>query len=299
MSLPDLAFHRTPLRTKMPNKPIDLHMHSTASDGIFSPTVLVERAKSQGLEVIALTDHDTCSGFNEAQVAGIEMGIEVLPGIELSAYDQREVHVLGYFIDPKHDDVISLTQSRQSARRARVIRICEILATYDVPLNPETVFEYAGVNVGRPHIAAALKKSGFVKSYDEAFRRFLARGAVAYVPASTLSVEDAISFLHGVGGVAVIAHPGVDGLMDRLEEWSTLGLDGVEVFHPAHSNRQICELKQEASRLGLATTGGSDFHGPKGACELGGLGIDRDQLNTLRSKGAEHSARRLGQELLQ
>lgn len=245
--------------------PVDLHAHSTRSDGALSPTALIEKAAGRGLKIMALTDHDTTAGFEEASEVGRRLGVTLIPGVEISAWHEREVHVLGYFVDPSDEALSAALRQRKIAREDRVRTICARLKGLGMPLDAEGIISRAGRgNVGRPHVARAMVFAQYVRSHDEAFKRYLGLNKPAYVAASHLPVANAIALIHGAGGLAVIAHPCADRLEKHIPAFAEMGLDGVEVYHPAHHHGQrvallkLCELHQ------LAVTGGTDFHGPEG-----------------------------------
>ena len=245
---------------------VDLHLHTTASDGQYTPTELVSQAHQHGLHVIAITDHDTTDGIEEAQEASLTIGSPlVIPGIELSAEESGgDVHVLGYYVDltlePFQQKIANFRQERYS----RGQRIVERLAHLGMPLDWERVLQIAeGGSIGRPHIARAMIEVGYVASVREAFDRFLYNGGPAYAARPRLSPEEAVKLIHEASGVAVLAHPGLlpdyDSMVRRLV---LVGLDGVEVVHPSNAENVRLNLRGLAQTFGLIMTGGSDFHGP-------------------------------------
>ena len=269
-------------------RPVDLHSHSTRSDGALTPTVLVERAALRGLTCLALTDHDTTDGVAEAQAAAQRLGIELVSGIEISAWYNREIHILGYFLDPQAPHVLASNERQREARINRVREICERLATLKVDLDAEEILSGCSGNAGRPHVARALIHKGYARNFDEAFQRYLGAKAPAYIPASRLPASEAIRLIHQAGGAAVVAHPGVDNLTEILPALAAAGLDGIETEHPAHCKRTARRFRKRARELGLLSTGGSDFHRPEGKAELGDIGIDLERLETLRARAARH-----------
>lgn len=243
----------------------DLHVHTTASDGQHSPSEVI--ALAQDFDVIAITDHDTTAGIGPAQAAARLTGLPlVVPGIELStAEDAGDVHLLGYFINPDdaafQTELATFRDARVERGRAMVARLAEL----GLPVAWERVEALAdGGAVGRPHVARALVEAGYVESVREAFDRYISTGGPAYVARHRLTPEEAIALIHRAGGAAVMAHPSL------VPTWPTLlhtlaaaGLDGVEVNHPANSAPTRLVLRAMAKKLGLITTGGSDFHGQR------------------------------------
>jgi predicted metal-dependent phosphoesterase TrpH len=248
----------------------DLHMHSRWSDGEWRPAKLVREAAVAGLGAISLTDHDETGGFPEAQEAGREHGIVVLPGVELSTWDGTDRHLLGYGFDPENGPLAELTRTAREDRLRRAERIVERLAELGRPVPLESVLaEAAGAAVGRPHVARAMVKAGQVKTFREAFDEYLGDGKPACVEKRRLVPGDAIRAVQAAGGVAVIAHPGMNGGPEELDPLVELGLDGVEVRHPNHGEKSEAAFDDFALRHDLVRTGGSDFHGPR----WGGLGV--------------------------
>ena len=244
---------------------VDLHLHTTASDGQYAPAALVSLAHQHGLEVIAITDHDTTGGIIEAQEAASAMGSPlIVPGIELSAEDEAgDVHVLGYHIDLQAKIFQDRIAYFRDERYSRGQRIVERLADLGMPLNWERVLVIAdGGAIGRPHIARAMVEAGYVESVREAFDRFLYNGGPAYAARPRLSPEEAVELIHSAAGVAVLAHPGL--LADyaaMVERLIPAGLDGVEVVHPANPENVRLNLRGLAQQYNLIMTGGTDFHG--------------------------------------
>ncbi len=260
---------------------VDLHLHSTASDGALTPAEVVQAALTHRLHAIALTDHDTAEGVLPAQKAAQGSALHVLAGIELSAEeDGAERHMLGYAFDPTHTALNSLLDRLKAGRIDRVHAILQKLAQLGVQLEAERVFAFArGGSVGRPHVARALVAQGSVGSISEAFQRYLANGAPAFVPHARLSLEEAIEAIHGAGGVAILAHPGRHpDYRTLLERLVPLGLDGVEVYYPDHSQRLIRELRAFAARHSLLISGGTDFHrrDADGSARIGALRFPKD-----------------------
>ena len=255
-------------QTKVIMDLIDLHTHSSASDGSLSPRELVEYAVKKGAAAIALTDHDTIEGLGEARQAAREKGFELVPGLEISAdYPGGTMHILGYFIDPD-DPVLGQELSRlQEARRERNPKIIAKLQQLGIPVTYEQVRALAPGQVGRPHIAQAMLQIGAVKTLDEAFRNFLTKGAPAYVEKFRYPPEKAVDLIIRAGGVPVLAHPftlkfsspeQLRGIVAALKD---RGLRGLECLYPEHTAEQTRRYAALAEGLGLAVTGGTDFHG--------------------------------------
>jgi predicted metal-dependent phosphoesterase TrpH len=243
---------------------IDLHLHTNKSDGRLSPTELVRLAHKGGVRRMALTDHDTTAGVEEAMAAGKDLGVEVIPGVELGT-DSRsgDLHMLGLFLDYQ-DAAFQATMARfREGRVARVHTIVSNLAGAGVNISVERVFEIAGeASVGRPHVAQALLEAGYIKSMPEAFEKWLAYGGPGDVPRDKLSPEDAIGLIHAVGGLAVVAHP-YEGrnVLEMLPGLAEAGLDGVETYYQGYGPDRVGELVAVCAKLDLLPTGGSDFHG--------------------------------------
>ena len=241
---------------------VDLHAHSTASDGAVSPSELVEAAKRANLQAIAITDHDTIAGSDEAVATGLSVGIRVVRGCELSAYDgDFEIHLLALHIR----DAGALRPSLEGFQRERIERghaIVERLARAGVPVSIDDVLaEAAGAALGRPHIARVLIRAGHAADHREAFDRFLGAGRPAYVAKPRLDIADAIGLAHSAGALAVWAHPGREGTRERLTRLAAHGMDGVEVRHPGHTPADVVRLMKLATDLDLVPSGGSDWHG--------------------------------------
>jgi predicted metal-dependent phosphoesterase TrpH len=265
---------------------VDLHSHSTASDGGLSPEELVARAASLGIEVLSITDHDTTEGLPAAQAEAQRRGITLVPGVEISTVsDDEEIHLLGYFVDPEDPDLQTLLTRTREARRERAQQMLARLADLGLPIEWDRVLEVAGGggSIGRPHVAATLLEAGHVHSWDEAFDLWIGRDCPAYVERYKLSPEDAIQLLRGSGGLAVLAHPyiynryGERKMSLDLNRWlprlSEAGLTGIEVYYPNYPRRASRELLALAIQHGLLVSGGSDFHGGMLGSGLGGVAV--------------------------
>jgi predicted metal-dependent phosphoesterase TrpH len=259
---------------------VDLHTHSTASDGILPPERVVETAQQCGLTAIALTDHDTIDGLLPAREAGERLGIRVIAAVELSAFlDDHEVHLLALHLS-RLDALEKRLLELRALRYSRGQRIVEKLNTLGIPITFEEVLQQsAGGAVGRPHVARALMARGVVHDFRDAFARYLGGNGAAFVPKDKLSLEDAIAIAHEAGGLAIWAHPGDAGRRERLEPLIDAGLDGVEIRHPSHSREDIKRLEALCSFFDLIPSGGSDWHGSEeGPRQLGSMKVPADWL---------------------
>lgn len=259
---------------------VDLHMHSTASDGSVAPADVVAAAQRAGLSAIALTDHDTVDGVIAAQTAGRALGVRVIAGVELSAVDDGdEIHVLGlHLAHPEH--IAAALDELKETRRERAKTTVERLNALGVPVTLEAVFAAAGDGaVGRPHIAKALVAGGWARDFREAFDRWLGNGKPACIEKRTVTFEEAARLIHDAGGLVVYAHPGAAS-RSVIEELASLGLDSVEVRHPSHTADEIVRLAALTEELGLVPSGGSDWHGvAEGYRALGSMRVSADWLD--------------------
>ena len=261
----------------MNSSTIDLHVHTTASDGTLSPSDTVRRAAELGVALLSITDHDTTEGIPEAQQAAAASDIVLLSGVELSVGSgEREIHVLGYFVAPDHPRLQSALARVRGGRDVRNERILARLKELGAPLELQRVRQIAGDgSVGRPHIAAALVEAGHVNSQGEAFGRYLARGKPGYVGRERLSVDEAAQVIREAGGLPVVAHPAKSGLIGQIEELAAGGMEGIEVFHSDHSERDVEILLAIAREGNLLVTGGTDSHGPHSGkwVEIGSVAV--------------------------
>ncbi len=260
---------------------VDLHSHSTASDGALAPAEVVETASRAGLAALALTDHDTLAGVAAAKEAGQRLGVRIVAGVELSLMDgEKEVHMLGLHI-AQVDALQAELEAVRDSRKSRAEQIVAKLNALGVPVTIDAVFaEAAGGAVGRPHIARALIAGGWVRDQREAFDRFLGAGRPANVEKQRITIADGIRLIHECGGLAVIAHPGGDGRRERIEPLVALGLDGLEVKHPGHSAEDTLRIDTLADFFGLVKSGGSDWHGAtNGPRVLGGMQVSEEWLD--------------------
>ena len=263
---------------------IDLHLHTTASDGVMTPSQIVNYAKSKGLVAIAITDHDTIEGLEEGLLEGERIGLEVIPGIEISAeHSPGSMHLLGFLIDVNHPILKERLEYLQRARAERNPRMAEKLNKLGINITFDEVLKVSGGGqVGRPHFAQVLIEKGYVRSFQEAFDRFLKKGAPAYVEKMRFSAEESIHFINEANGVAVLAHPntlqlnGYSELENLILRLVKKGLRGIEAYYPEHSALEVAQYKTLAERHGLLVTGGTDYHG----IEKNGLdiGVGRGEM---------------------
>ena len=270
---------------------VDLHSHTTASDGLLSPSALLDLAVARGVDVLAITDHDTVDGVKLALADNAARGLRVrlLPGIEISCFvDSTEIHILGLGIDPATAGLEEWLNGLKVERVRRIERIGEALASHGIRVDLEPLLDARKVGtVGRPHIARLLIRQGHAKNIDDAFDRWLSPGRPAFVERLRLSAEEAIRRIHDAGGVAIQAHPGQmgkDADIPRLLEW---GLDGLEVWHPDHTREMRKRYERMAEAHGLIATGGSDFHAANdghGATTLGARSTPEPQFDAIEDR---------------
>jgi 3',5'-nucleoside bisphosphate phosphatase len=271
---------------------VDLHAHSTASDGSRSPADLVREAGRIGLSAIAITDHDTIDGVSEAVEAARSIGVRVVPGVELSAVEgDHETHILGLHIaDPRplETRLADLRLMRHSRAERMVTRLNEL----GVRIEFAAVLEQAGGGaIGRPHVARALIAEGWAVDFRDAFDRYLGSGRPGYVAKDKLAVSEAIGLIHSAGGLAVLAHPAHTGTRERVAAFVALGMDGLEVRHPSHSAEDILRLGALVEHFGLVPSGGSDWHGAsEGPRTLGMMRVPEEWLSRQDVRRAARAA---------
>jgi len=275
---------------------IDLHTHSTASDGTDSPADLVRAAGAAGLDTVAITDHDTTAGWAEA-VAALPAGLALVRGMEMSCEGRGEdgrpvaVHLLAYLFDPAH---AAFARERERLRNERIVRIramAELMMEDGLPIDADEVLAEAGPAAGRPHLARALMRAGVVGSVGEAFVDLLAPRGRYFVDKSDTPLDDAVQLVAEAGGVSVLAHGrartrGRLLSLDHVRDLAGAGLHGLEVHHPDHSSDDARVLQELADELGLVVTGSSDYHGTNKAIRLGEFTTDADEFDTLVSKAS-------------
>lgn len=274
---------------------VDLHTHSTASDGLYSPTELLQQASDVGLNVLALTDHDTSGGIQEAEEAAKRLGIDFIPGIEINTdISGGEVHVLGYFIEYQRPEFQEILQILRDARERRGQRMVELLHEQGVLINWEHVREIAQGAVGRPHVAKALMNAGYVTTIGEAFDKYIGSGCPAYVPRYKLTPTDAVRLIASANGLPVIAHPitlpGIEELRTWLPGLREAGLVGLETYYGPYTPQEEQELHTLANEYGLIATGGTDFHGPGiHPTPLGGRYVPYEAVEQLKAAAARRA----------
>jgi predicted metal-dependent phosphoesterase TrpH len=270
---------------------IDLHLHTTASDGKLSPAQLVARASAAGLRVISVTDHDTVAGLDEARAAATAAGMRLVNGIEMTAVDgDRDVHVLGYFFDPADRDLDEFLRRQRVDRVNRVREIAARLSALNYPVDVDAILRHAAVNsgrsVGRPSLADALVAAGHAVDRRDAFDRLLGRDAPAFVPRCGSPVEKVVAMIRKAGGVASLAHPGLLGSDQRIAGYAASGLGAIEVRHREHDATAEARYRDLAAALGLAVSGGSDYH-EDATSSPGSVTLDEADFERLEQRAAK------------
>jgi predicted metal-dependent phosphoesterase TrpH len=256
---------------------IDLHTHSNASDGELSPSELIGLGIKNGLRALALTDHDTVAGIAEARANAAGLGLDFIAGVEIEIdFDPGEFHLLGLGLDEKNPGLLRALAELADARVFRNKQIVELFHREGISINLEEIGTLAGTQrIGRPHIAEALVRKGLVKGRQEAFDKYLGKGRPFYLSKDCLALQDALRLIHGAGGLAVVAHPyslfiGKPKLAALMDEWKTIGIEGIEAYHPAAKLGQCRILERMARQRGFLVTAGSDFHSlKKPECGIG------------------------------
>lgn len=271
--------------------PVDLHIHTTASDGAYSPVEVVIMAKSMGLEAIAITDHDTLEGIEPAQGAGLINGIEIIPGIELGSERQgEEIHILGFLVELYNQDFLAKLKMLREDRIKRMEKMVDKLKDFGFSIEMSRVMSISGSgSVGRPHLALALVETGAVETVSEAFDRFIGAGCPAYIPRYKLDPLEAVRLVRSAKGVPVLAHPGLINSLQLIEELTDAGLAGLEAYHPAHSREQSQYYHEFARERGLVVTGGSDYHSTehKSGGQLGSVTVPYSVIAELKKRAGE------------
>lgn len=281
-----------PLKRDQTNSFIDLHAHTTASDGTFSPTELVKYALSQKLVAIAITDHDSVGGIEEGLRAAKAAGLELVPGIEFSTeVGSESIHIVGLFVDHKNEELLRLTKEICGARESRARKIIEKINS--LAIGPEITFREVELKarelIGRPHIGEVMIEKGYGKTMDEIFEKYLKRGAPGYVPRFKLTPKEGITLLRRIAAVPILAHPGLFSEEFPLEEFINehikYGLAGLEVEYPTHSSEQKIYFKRLTEKYDLVESGGSDCHGHlNNGPVLGSLKIPYTVLQKIKTR---------------
>jgi predicted metal-dependent phosphoesterase TrpH len=273
---------------------IDLHLHTTASDGRLTPGELVDQVVAAGVTIMAVTDHDTTAAVREVQALARARDIEAISGIEITAIDGgSDVHVLGYFLDPDHAGLSAFLGRQRAVRVARVEAIARRLGSLGVPVDVGPLLADAqkqtGRSIGRPQVARAMVDAGHVADTREAFDRWLGRGQPGFVAREGAASEQVIAVIHEAGGIASIAHPGRSIADARIAALRDAGLDALEAFHPDHDAALVDHYIGRARTLGLLMTGGSDFHGdPAHGLVPGSVTLPQTEWQRLSDAGRRH-----------
>lgn len=266
----------------------DLHVHTFYSDSTLSPEEVVACAKKKGLAAIAICDHDTVDGIAPCRALGDSLGVEIIPGIELSAEEvDAEVHILGYFIDWQQEWFRGRLKEIRQSRVERVYKMVEKLVAFNIVVDAGEIFAIAGdkASVGRLHVAQAMLKAGGIKNLKEAFDKYIGFTGPCYVPYTKFSPREAIEIILRVGGVPVLAHPDLMGHDEYIEEFVDYGLKGIEAYHTEHKAHITKRYEEMAKRYGLLITGGSDCHGMgKGRILLGSVRVPYELVEKLKKE---------------
>jgi len=272
----------------------DLHLHTQFSDGTFTPEELAEHGARLGFAALALTDHDSVEGCARMAAACAAADIEFIPGAELTAeYEHMELHILGYFLDTQNQKLLTEIAKFQAVRQNRIREMVVLINEQGVPLEADSVFALANCkSPGRPHVARAMVKAGLVSNLDEAFERFLKKNRPAWVPKAKVSALEGINLIHQAGGLAVMAHPGLNRTDEIIPALADAGLDGIECFHTKHSTATSGRYLEIADKFNLLVTGGSDCHGfSKGKPLIGGIKLPYEHVEKLKQAvAARHSS---------
>ncbi len=262
---------------------VDLHTHSTFSDGELTPEQLLEEALWHGVGALALTDHDCVDGLEAAREAGARRSIEVVAGVELSCeFQGMEAHLLGLFLEPSAE-LRSALKKMQDNRESRMERMLQKLQEMNIRIGRDELPNEERQSLGRPHLARLLLQKGYVRTIAEAFERYIGDRGPAYIPKDRWTVSEGLALIHRSRGVSFLAHPGASGLIPFLDDFAALGVMGVEVHYPKHPPAMEQKLLADAARLGLAVSGGSDFHSGGSGPALGTPFIAREVLERIRA----------------
>ncbi len=268
---------------------LDLHIHTTASDGAWPPERVVEAAYRGGLDVIAIADHDTTAAYAAARAHGEDLDVQIVPAIEVSSTHQnREIHVLGYFVDLESMDLRAYTARAADRRRRRMQEMLRLLGESGIEVSLRDVEEAAGpdrVNIGRPHLARVLVQRGHASSVHHAFATLIGDQHAAFVPTGLLSPVEAVDLVEAAGGIAIWAHPPGDLVDALLPVLLDRGLRGLEVYRPSSSRHDVLRLEDICRSRNLLVSGGSDWHSPESGTELGDFHVTADEVEALLEEG--------------
>ncbi len=269
---------------------VDLHLHTTFSDGMDTYQELIAKAEKAGVSAMSITDHDNVDVYQYAYPVAEKAGIELIPGIEMScSIDGADVHILGFYIDVDNGPLTEHINVQKKRRTERVHETSRLLAEVGVPLDAEEVLALAGEGtVGRPHVARVLMKHGHIKSFEEAFTKYIGQGCPAYIEGSTIEPAKVIGLIRGAGGIPVVAHAIYMRNDTLIEQFVQEGLMGIEVIHPGHLPDHVNHYAALAQRLDLLKTGGSDYHGKlhKEGAQVGALKVPYDCVESLKAAKA-------------
>jgi len=271
-------------------KRIDLHLHTNCSDGVYSPAELLDMVRAKNLSAFSVTDHDTLRGYWQVKELLVAGDPELISGVELSiTVNSDELHILAYLFDPNHAALVRELDEFQQRRNHRGRLIVQKLNDMGVDISYEDVQATAGGAVmGRPHIADTMFRLKAVRTYEEAFEKYIRNDGPAYVPKRNFTPKQAISLVHQAGGVTVLAHPVIDDTYRYTEMLVALGLDGIEIYHPVHRQSDTDMLKHLAARHRLLVSGGSDFHGRNGRYgTVGSQNVPEECLNKLKERAEQ------------
>jgi 3',5'-nucleoside bisphosphate phosphatase len=269
---------------------IDLHLHTTMSDGALTPLELLEKVRAASLAAFAVADHDTIEGYRQLRPVLGPDDPELVTGLEISvAVSGSDLHMLAYLFDPDHEELCQTLTSFQEGRNQRGSRMVQKLNEQGLSLSFDAVVDAAdGSAIGRPHIADAMVSTGLVANAEEAFRKHIGDHCPAYIPKSMIRPEEAIALIHRAGGLAVLAHPYINDMHKHIPSLVKQGLDGLEVFHYSHHRQQVQELKRQAAKYNLLRTGGSDFHGrQQHEGEIGAYQVPVEYLSKMKDRAQE------------
>jgi len=266
---------------------VDLHLHTTYSDGSYTPQELVEKAKKLGYSAIAITDHDTIAGIKKSLKAGRKHNLEVIPGVEFNTIlNNKEVHILGYFINYQNQELLNLLEKIKKERRERIEKMIDLLKElYNFNITLDEIKAISENNIlGRGHIARLLTKKGYVNTWEEVFDEYIGKGQPAYVKRKKISPFEAIDIIKKANGLPVIAHPGLIGDDNTVQQIINYGIEGLEVYYLEHSEKEIKYYNKLAKENSLLITGGSDCHGPKNkdGLRLGKIHLDYSHLEKMK-----------------